>query len=108
MALAILARVAPSLADRAMSPTVTLALGVGNSGWLVIQGVTSYVRAWRGEPLAYATVCGATVVVGATLLVTILHSTAGTIALAYASAVLVGAAPLTMLMFWRLRPDLQR
>jgi hypothetical protein len=106
VALALLARIAPSLADRAMSPTVTLALGVGNSGWLVIQGVTSYVRAWRGEPLAYVTAIGAALVMGTTLLVAVLHGQAGTIALAYAGAVLVGATP-TTLTFWRRRPDLQ-
>jgi hypothetical protein len=108
VALALIARIAPALADRAMSPAVTLALGVGNSGWLVIQGLTSYVRAWRGEPLANATVGGALVVVVATILVAALDGAAGVIALTYAGAVLVGAAPLTMLMFWRLRPDLQR
>ena len=108
VALLLLARIAPSLADRAMSPAVTLALGIGNCGWLVINALTAYARAWRGEPLARATIWGALVVIGATMLVATLRGAAGTIALTYATAVLVGAAPLTMLTFWRSRTDLQR
>jgi hypothetical protein len=106
IALALLRHVAPVFADRAMSPAVTLALGIGNSGWIVIQAITAYVRAWRGEPLAGATVLGAILVVGSTVLVATLQGAAGTIAITYAVAVLGGAAPLTILRFWRSRPDL--
>jgi hypothetical protein len=105
-ALTLLAQVAPTLAGRAMSPAVTLALGVGNSGWLIIQAVTAYARAWRGEPLARATILGAAVVIGSTTLIAALHGPTATIALIYAAAVLVGAAPLTVMRFWQSRPDL--
>jgi hypothetical protein len=99
-AIGLLTVVAPSLAARALSPVGIGLLGAGNLGWLLIQALGSYLRAWREEPLMEVAVAGAIAVTSGTLLAAMRASTLGTIA-TYVLLVLCLALPLAMLGFRR-------
>jgi hypothetical protein len=92
--------VAPSLAARALSPLGIALLGAGNLGWLLIQALGSYLRAWREEPLMEVAVAGAIGVTIGTLLAAMRASALGTIA-TYVLLVLCLALPLAMVGFRR-------
>ena len=57
-----LARVAPALADRALTPIAVVLLGITSLFWLLAQSLSSYLRAWRQEPLM-ETIIGSAVLV---------------------------------------------
>ncbi|HKH92340.1 MAG TPA: hypothetical protein VKA54_11085 [Gemmatimonadaceae bacterium] len=98
--ISLLGVVAPSLASRAMSPLGIALLGAGNLGWLLIQALGSYLRAWREEPLMEMALAGAIGVTSGTLLVATRASTIGTI-VTYVLLVLCLALPLAVLGFRR-------
>ncbi len=81
----------PPLAARSLTPTGVAALGASALGWVVVHGVSAWLRAERAEPLWAHTVCGALVVIAAAWWGA--HAaTPERAALAYAVAVLLVAA----------------
>jgi hypothetical protein len=97
---AMLGVIAPALAARALPPMGIALLGGANLGWLLIQSLGSYLRAWREEPLAEMAVAGATAVAAGTLVFATRTTVIGTIA-AYVSLVVFLALPLALLGFRR-------
>lgn len=51
IAVALLPRFVPQLAERMLGPTALVLLGVTSLAWLLTQSYSSYLRAWRREPL---------------------------------------------------------
>jgi hypothetical protein len=92
----------PSVANRALPALAICVLGAANLAWLVVQSLASYLRAWREEPLMEATVAGALVVMGGTLVVSAATSPGRTI-MAYSLLVVVGMLPIVLLQFRRQR-----
>ncbi|GLC26705.1 hypothetical protein [Roseisolibacter agri] len=81
----------PALAARSLSPWGVAALGASALGWVVVHGVSAWLRAERAEPLWAHTVCGALAVIAASWWGA--HAaTPERAALAYAAAVLLVAA----------------
>lgn len=103
-AVALIGFIAPSLAERALSPNATGMLAASALGWVAIQGWAAWLRAERREPLTGATVAGALVVIGVTI-ASAAAADAPTTAAAYATVVLAAAAPLAALSFARARRD---
>jgi hypothetical protein len=97
---AILGVVAPALAARALPPAGIALLGAANLGWLLIQSLGSYLRAWREEPLTEMAVAGAAGVTAGTLLLASRTTVLGTIA-SYVALVVCLALPLAVLGFRR-------
>jgi hypothetical protein len=100
LAVWLLSRFAPALAARALSPAALVILGAGNLGWLLVQSLGSYLRAWREEPLMEASVVGAALVIGGTLAAAALLSTLGTVA-AHSLLVLGIVLPLALIGYRR-------
>jgi hypothetical protein len=103
VALGAIGAVSPPLAARALSPALTLALGIGNLGWLLAQALSAYLRAWRAEPLAPIIAASCAAVVLATAIAATRLTSDGTI-LVHAGAVLLGVGGACLLAFARLRP----
>lgn len=102
--IALLGVLAPALAARALSPVGIALLGAANLGWLLIQALGSYLRAWREEPLMEMAVVGAIAVTCGTILAATLASALATIA-TYVVLVLCLALPLAALGFRRHHRD---
>lgn len=96
----LLGQFAPALAARALPPLGIAILGAGNLGWLLLQSLGSYLRAWREEPLMEMALAGAAGVMVGTLLVARHASSLGTVA-AYALLVVALALPLGLYGFHR-------
>jgi hypothetical protein len=101
-ALSALGAVAPSLAARAQPAGATAALAAASLGWVAIQAWAAWLRAERREPLTAATVSGALIVVGSTVLGAAAFDATTTMVL-YALAVLGVATPLAAIAFKRAR-----
>jgi len=91
---------APGLASRTLPAVAIAVLGAANLAWLVVQSLSSYLRAWREEPLTEATLAGTTLIVAGTAVSSSLTSTQQTITV-YALLVLFGLLPLTLWGFAR-------
>jgi hypothetical protein len=101
-AVSALGAVSPSLAARAQPTGATAALAAASLGWVAIQAWAAWLRAERREPLTTATVVGALLVVGTTVLSAAASDATTTIFL-YALAVLGVATPLAAIAFARAR-----
>jgi hypothetical protein len=104
-AVAELGVVRPSLAARALPPAGIALLGAGNLGWLLIQSLGSYLRAWREEPLTEMAVAGAAGVTAGTMLFAARTTVLGTI-VSYVALVVCLALPLAVIGFRRHHDDL--
>jgi hypothetical protein len=92
----------PSLAARALPAATILVLGVGNVGWLLVNSVGSYLRAWRREPLTEAVVTGVAIVSLGTIAAATRMSVLGTV-WTHSALVICGVLPITALGFRRHR-----
>jgi len=100
--LSILRLLAPVVADRALSSGAVVLLGFANLGWLILQSLGGYLRAWRKEPLMEVVLIGVAAVVFGTALAAQRTSTMGTL-LTHSLLVVFGLLPTAIVAFRRER-----
>jgi hypothetical protein len=92
--------VRPVLGSRALPAYWILVLGATNLAWLLVQSLSSYLRAWRQEALMETAVVGAVLIIAGTFVVALQFRTKHVMA-AYALLVVVGVVPLVLVQFRR-------
>jgi hypothetical protein len=90
----------PVLAGRALTPAWILILGLTNLAWLLIQSLSSYLRAWRQEPLMETAIVGAALITGGTFVAATRVPAEGVIAW-YALLIAAAVVPLALVQFRR-------
>jgi hypothetical protein len=96
-AAALLHAYAPSLGARLLPTSAVAALCATGLGWVAIQALTGYLRAYREEPLLAVTSAGVLI----TMIATAVAARSGAIAatVAYAVVVMCGMLPLVAIAF---------
>ena len=107
LAVWVIGRLSPSLASRALPARWIVVLGLTNLAWLLVQSLSSYLRAWRQEPLMETAIVGAIVVMAGTSAVA-LHVPTESIIAAYALLIAGAVVPLAVLQFRRRHEHLVR
>lgn len=94
---ALLPRFLPTLAERMLDPAALILLGVTALLWLLTQSFSSYLRAWRREPLTEVILASVAAVTIASLVVATRLSLTGTVA---AHSAIVPIVLVTLLAWW--------
>lgn len=97
LVVALLPRYLPLLAERMLGPTALVLLGVTSLAWLLTQSYSSYLRAWRREPLTELFLAGVAIVTVASLVAATRLSLAAAVA---AHAAIVPVVLVTLLAAW--------
>ena len=96
----LIGRFSPVVAARALTPKWILVLGFTNLAWLLVQSLSSYLRAWRQEPMTETAVIGALLVVAGTSLAAMMLPVEGVL-VAYTLLIVGGVVPLSLVQFRR-------
>lgn len=108
MLAAVLSAVAPpTIASRVASPMIVGALACAALGWVCVQAMTGYLRAFRREPLLEVIAAAVAIVIAVTA-VAAGRASADATALVHAGATIGLAVPMIALGFLRARRELLR